>query len=159
MAKHSPQAEASVETGLEAAQDKSAPISFEEPISAADLTAGVGDKPEDALPPISQAELAELQRVAGHENAQRDFTHAVLAARTPPPEPVAPPPLAPRIVDQTNAEIEAGRKMNAHHAALAVHRPAPVLQEHGEKTVAVFRPNDFVPDQAKGQGYTQGRNL
>jgi hypothetical protein len=31
--------------------------------------------------------------------------------------------LAPRIAEQTNAEIAAGRKMNEHHAALAVHRP------------------------------------
>lgn len=151
-----------VETGLEAVaeatQPKSDPINFEEPISAADLTAGVADKPEDATPVVSVEQLRALQNEAERDNTKRDFTIKVLAARQKNDEPEQPPPpLAPRIAEQTNAEIAAGRKMNAHHAALQVHRPKvePELDKHQ----AVFRPGDYVPDAKKGQGYVQSRNL
>lgn len=151
--------EALVETGLEAAQEPSAPINFEEPISAADLTAGVADTPEEARPLLTEAQMLALQGEAARDDTKRDFTLKVLAARAKKEEePPAPPPLAPRVVDQTNAEILAGRAMNEHHAALQARRP-PVEKQRGEKHEAVFRPADYVPDQQKGQGYTQGRNL
>lgn len=151
-----------VETGLEVAQapapQQSEPISFEEPVSAADLTAGVGDKPEDAVPLVTAEQLRALQTEADRDNTKRDFTLKVLAARAKEAQPEqAPPPLAPRIAEQTNAEIAAGRKMNEHHAALQVHRPKP--DPTNEKHQAVFRPGDYVPDQKKGQGYTQGQKL
>lgn len=101
-----------------------------------------------------------LRAEAGRDETKRDFTLKVLAARAKKEEPPAPPPpLAPRMAEQTNAEIEAGRKMNAHHAALQVHRPKPPGPEHGEKHQAVFRPADYVPDPKKNQGNVQGRNL
>lgn len=134
------------------------PIKFDEPISAADLTAGVGNNPEDAVPLITAAQLEELQKAAARDDMKRDFTLKVLAARqqqVPVEHPA--PPLAPRIAAQTNAEIAAGQKMNEHHAALQKHRPPPDYTN--EKHQEVFRPEDWVPDQKKGQGYTQGRNL
>lgn len=136
------------------------PISFDEPVSAADLTAGVGDKPEDAVPLVSAEQLAALQKEAAREDTKRDFTLKVLAARARRDEPEqAPPPLAPRIAEQTNAEIAAGRKMNEHHASLQVHRPHPPAENHGEKHQSVFRPGDYVPDPKKNQGNVQARNL
>lgn len=150
-----------VVTGLEAKAEKakpSPPISFAEPVSEKDLTAGVGDKPEDAVPVVTADQLAALQKEADRDNTKRDFTLKVLEARKQNDQPeAAPPPLAPRIAEQTNAEIEAGRKMNAHHAALAVHRPPP--DHTNEKHQAVFRPGDYVPDQKKGQGRTSGQRL
>lgn len=136
----------------EAAPDKSAPITFVEPISADDQVAVVSDSPT-----ISDAELAELQRQADMENEKRDFTLAVLKAREPVEVPVVPAPVAPRIAAQTAAEMEAGRKMNEHHAKIAVRRPPPEDQNTG--TTAVFRPGDYVPDQKKGQGNIQARDL
>lgn len=134
------------------------PINFAEPISAADLTAGVGNNPEDAVPLVTAAQLEELQKAAARDDMKRDFTLKVLEARrqqVPVEHPA--PPLAPRIAAQTNAEIAAGQKMNEHHAALQKHRPPPDYTN--EKHQEVFRPSDWVPDQKKGQGYTQGRNL
>lgn len=151
-----------VVTGLEAIQapapPKSDPISFEEPVSVADLTAGVGDKPEDAVPLVTADQLRSLQSEADRDNTKRDFTLKVLAARAKEVQPEqAPPPLAPRIAEQTNAEIAAGRKMNAHHEALQVHRPKP--DPTNEKHQSVFRPGDYVPDPKKNQGYVQGQKL
>lgn len=134
------------------------PINFAEPISAADLTAGVGNNPEDAVPLITANQLAELQKAAERDDMKRDFTLKVLAARQQQvPVEQAPPPLAPRIAAQTNAELEAGRKMNEHHAALQKHRPPPDYTT--EKHEAVFRPSDYVPDPKKNQGHVQARNL
>jgi hypothetical protein len=145
------------EAKVEASPEPSAPINFAEPVSAADLVAGVSEDPDKAVPVISADQLAALQAQAANDDVKRDFTLKVLAARAKNdvPEPV-PPPLAPRVAEQTRAEIEAGRKMNAHHAALAVHRPAPVPDKN---STPVFRPGDYVPDQKKGQGYTQPRTM
>jgi len=155
-----PQA-ASVETGLEVAQPQSDPINFEEPVSAADLTAGVADTPEEARPLLTEAQMLALQAEASRDDTKRDFTLKVLAARAKKEdEPAPPPPLAPRVVDQTNAEILEGRRLNAHHAALQARRPSvPPPTAADGKTVAVFRPGDYVPDQKKGQGNVRAQNL
>lgn len=156
MPNQTPQAEETVETGLGASPDKSAPINFAEPISAADQTAAVADNPQDQL--ISEAQMAELQRVARHDNVKRDFTLKVLAARQPPPPDAPPPPLAPRVVDQTNAEIAAGRKMNEHHAALQARRPAQVQNTKVDgHTVSVYRPEEF--DEYKASFKSQGQTV
>jgi hypothetical protein len=108
------------------------------------------------MPLLTSRQLEELQRIAENDNTKRDFVLKVMAARKknaePPP---APPPVAPQIAEQTRLEIEAGRKMNAHHAALAVRRPPPAPV----KDDAVFRPGDWVPDQLKGQGYNQPKTM
>jgi hypothetical protein len=146
-----------VETGLSeaATPPKSDPIQFADPISEAEQTAVVSDEPT-----ITEAQMNALQAEAARDDTKRDFTLKVLEARAKKDEPPAPPPpLAPRMADQTNAEIEAGRKMNAHHAALQSRRPVHVPTQADGKSTAVFRPGDYVPDQKKGQGYVQGRNL
>jgi hypothetical protein len=150
--------EASQDKVVEAQAPASKPIKFAEPISAADLVAGSAEKPEDALPVVSADQLAALQREAERDDTKRTFTLKVLEARAKQDEPEpAPPPLAPRIANQTNAEIEAGRKMNAHHAALQVHRPP--VEKTNEKHQAVFRPGDYVPDPKKNQGQVRASNL
>jgi hypothetical protein len=146
-----------VETGLSAAapQPNSDPIHFAEPISEAEQTAVVSDEPT-----ITEAQMNALQAEAARDDTKRDFTLKVLEARAKKDEPpAAPPPLAPRMADQTNAEIEAGRKMNEHHASLQARRPVHVPTQADGKSTAVFRPGDYVPDPKKGQGYVQGRNL
>lgn len=135
-----------------------ATITFDEPVGPADLTAGSGDKPEDAVPLLSLEQLTALQAAAENDDLKRDFTLKVLAARAEQdkPEPT-PPPVAPRVAAQTLAEMEAGRKMNEHHAALAARRPVRPPEDTG--TTSVFRPEDYVPDQRKGQGGVQARAL
>lgn len=139
-----------------------APISFEEPISEADLKAGVNEDPNKAIPPaleISAAELRALQNEAEQEDLKRDFTRKLMALREPPQaQEVKPPPVPDRIREQTRLEMEAGRKMNEHYEALhARHgRPRP---EPETGTVSVFRPADYVPDPKKGQGNVATRNL
>lgn len=159
MAKSKASQEASTETGLAPKVEQNEPIQFKEPVSAADQVAVVADSPQEQA--ISEKSLDILRAAANNEDLKRDFTLKVLAARAKHDEaPAATPSLAPRVIDQTNAEMEAGRKMNEHHAALAVHRPAaPAPHPNEATTTSVFRPADYVPDQVKGQGYTQGRGL
>ena len=140
----------------------SPPISFEEP--AAQLAEGVAisdEKPADFVDPvISDKEMAALQKEAALEDKKRDFFNKIQAARTPKPEPeFVPPPLAPRVMEQTNAELEAGRALVAKHEALqAARRPAAPPNDEAQ-TKPVFRPGDYVPDQKKGQGYIDARTL
>lgn len=158
MPKTSAPQEALTETPPDTQPVANEPITFAEPISAADQTAIVADNPDERL--ISEAQMQALQKEAARDDTKRDFTLKVLAARAKQDQPeAAPPPLAPRIADQTNAEIAAGQKMNAHHAALAVHRPVHVPHPTEGRSTAVFRPGDYVPDQKKGQGNIQARNL
>lgn len=132
-------------------------VNFPEPVSAADQTAVI----EDTAPQITAAELKELHRQADMENDKRDFVAKVMATREVPVEPPKPAPLAPRVVSQTQAELEAGKaqvKKNEEHWRHH-HGAGGPKQEEDTKTVAVFRPSDYVPDQKKGQGQVQARNL
>jgi len=140
--------------------EASQPINFEEPASLAGLQVAVSDeRPEGFVDPapISDREMDKLRAEAERENAKVEFAKKIVAARAPKDVPPAPPPpMAPRMVEQTNAEILAGQQAVARHAEhYAKHRPAPVQ----ENTKAVFRPGDYVPDQQKGQGYVQARSI
>jgi hypothetical protein len=62
-----------VDTGLEQAGSERpaasvSPINFAEPVSEKDLTAGVGDKPEEAVPVVSAEQLLALQNEADRDN-------------------------------------------------------------------------------------------
>lgn len=122
------------------------------------------EAPPSPAPPIEVAGLsamadAELRGEATRENIARDFNNKVMAARAKrdAPEP-APQPVPDRIADQTKAEQEAGaaqvRRNEEHRAQHGGPRP----NVEGT-TTAVFRPQDYVPDQKKGQGYVNSRNI
>ncbi len=143
------------ETATETPSQPPQMINFAEPLAPADLTAGVSDKADEPL--LTAADLKALHAQAHRDDEKRDFTLKVLEARAPVnTEPVEMPVIADRILEQTRLEMEAGRKMNDHHASLAVHRPPPAPDKG---TTAVFRPEDYVPDQKKGQGNIVARNL
>lgn len=159
MAKNpAPQAAAEPEA-TQAPPPPSPPISFAEP--AAQLADGAvvsDEKPAGFQDPVvSPQELAALHAEANRENQKRNFVQQVLAARTQPPEPVYDAPVAPRIIEQTNAELEAGRALVAKNEQLQAARRPPQAEPEGSKPV--FRPADYVPDQKKGQGNTQARTL
>src|SRR6185369_14227841 len=58
---------------------------------------------------ITAAQRAELERLAALDKKKRDFTEAVLAARQPKTPVNVVQPVAPRILEQTRLEMEAGR--------------------------------------------------
>lgn len=81
-----------------------------------------------------------------------DITHDQFLAQlieqrnAPDPTPPAPPPIPPRIMDQTRAEMEAGRARVARFEAQEAARPkqAPPSEKEGLMT-PVHRPGDHVP--------------
>jgi hypothetical protein len=157
-----PQAEAP-EAKTEAPAEAAPPISFEEPVAAlAEGVAFTDEQPPDFKNPepvLTPRELEAIQKEAARENDKRDFFLKIHNARQPAPEPVhTPPALAPRMVDQLNAEIEAGRAMVAKNEARAP-RAHHVQHPADGKVVPVFRPADYVPDQKKGQGHVNARTL
>jgi hypothetical protein len=114
-------------------------LDFPEPIGPADLTAVV----EDIAPGMTEAEYSDLYRVAHNDNAKFDFMKAVYAARNIKEAPAALPPVAPRILEQTRAEMAAGAAAVAANAAQqGARRPTPPTPADGT-TASVFRPEDF----------------
>lgn len=110
---------------------------------------------EDAPAEIDPVEY----RAAENENRKRDFVEKVLEARKPNPEPTTlAGPVPPRVMEQTLAEQNAGRACVAKHEEHYARHPMPRADEAKTNT-AVFRPADYVPNQKKGQGYTQARTL
>jgi hypothetical protein len=175
-----PQEVAPVETGFsELAVQQSAPPTLAEVHDAAQSILDAAKAEEDR----AQAERAAVKAAADAEErhaaslreraeepadlrseAQKinDQIHQrILEARTQArkaEEPKPPQPASQHILDQTRREMEAGRKTSEWHRAQQEHArsgrpPPPRPGEVPEGTVAVFRPNDYVPDQVRGQGY------
>jgi hypothetical protein len=80
-------------------------------------------------------------------------------------KPKPPQPVTKHIMEQTQREMQEGARQSKWHAdqreaALANKRPpvprspsmSPISIPQG--TTAVFRPDDYIPDQVKKQGYT-----
>jgi len=104
---------------------------------------------------ITAKQRAELDRLAALDAKKRDFTAAVLAARQPKVPVNVVQPVAPRILEQTRLEMEAGRAAVAKaEAAKPQSRPQP-QQDPG--VTPVFRPADYVPNMNKGN--VGGRTL
>lgn len=146
------------------APPNTAPIQFQDDTPQAQVAkefAVSDEKPADFQDPvITDREMQKLQEEAGRENAKRDFTLKVLEARKPRPEPeFVPPPLAPRVAAQTQAELAAGAALVAKNEELAAARRPRVADPTEGKVTPVFRPGDYVPDQKKGQGNVQARTL
>lgn len=125
--------------------------------------------PEPMTTAVGGGEVAMVQLprdfidLAEAENMKRDFTHALLTARNPPPKPeYRPPALSDGMVKQRDLEMAAGRQRVAEFAANEEHRKRIHEAHQNDKwqnpgaNVSVFRPNDYVPDQKKGQGYVGG---
>ena len=105
---------------------------------------------EDELVMINEAEM---------EDVKRTFTLELLKSREPVEVVHATPPIAPRIVEQTRLEMEAGKAAVAKAAEQAGNRPVRKPDPSEGKTVAVFSPGDYVPDQKKGQGNVEVRDI
>ncbi len=105
---------------------------------------------EDELVLINEAEL---------EDAKRTFTLELLKSREPVEVKHVTPPIAPRILEQTRLEMEAGKVAVAKAAEQAGNRPARKPDPSEGNTVAVFSPGDYVPDQKKGQGNIEVREV
>lgn len=157
--------EQSPDTAPDNPPEQSQPINFAdttEPKVAAVVTDEAPEGFQDPVPEITERELYTLQREAQRENEKRDFFAKLQAARAPKPQPeYVPPPLAPRLAEQIKAELAAGAAAVARHEENRARRPqpAPNPEPWEGKVEAVFRPRDYVPDQKKGQGNVQARNL
>lgn len=133
-------------------------VSDEKPEDFVDPTPATPPKPQEPL--LDPRQMEALQKEAHRENQKKDFYDKVMAARHPPQEPEAPPPpLAPRVVEQTNAELAAGRALVARNEELAASRRPRAADATEGTNKPVFRPADYVPDQKKGQGNVQARTL
>lgn len=118
------------------------------PKPAEDVTAAVTEQPpakQVEQPLISPEQLAKLQQEASRENDKQDFIKRVMEARKPDPKytPAAPGPVAPRIVEQTNAEMMAGQALVAKNAELQAKRVPPPPDKSEGRTVEVLRPPEF----------------
>ena len=105
----------------------------------------------------SERSAAEYARLAGLEAEKKAFVEKVMEARTPEAKPVVTQPVAPAILKQTQLEIEAGKRANAHYAEFHKANPQPKGPVDSTKTTSVFRPADYVPDPKKGQGNVEAR--
>lgn len=82
-----------------------------------------------------------------HDISHAQFLEQLIEQRNAPdPEPPPPPPVPPRIMNQTLAEMAAGRARVEHFEAQAASRPRaePPSEKEGLMT-PVHRPGDHVP--------------
>lgn len=117
-------------------------------------TFAASDTPLVSVTPEQLSALRAAKQKADDEAATKEFYDRILAARTAPNEadkPAPVQPVAPQILAQTRAEMAAGQAAVAKHAAERAANPPPPVKPDGTMT-PVFRPPDYVPDQAKGQG-------
>lgn len=118
-------------------------------------TAVSGVKPFD---PTRSREEGKVYDEAMAANREREFVDAIMEARRPPPVPVHNPPKpGAATIKQTELEMAAGAKRVAEYAAeedvrKAAHEAHKRDKWADKKSVEVFRPADYVPDQKKGQG-------
>jgi len=111
-------------------------------------------------PTTEQPFTKDLQEQAENENMQRNFMLSMQQAQRPEVKPYTPPEVPKQIAETTRLEMEAGRKRVAEFAALeqARVRIVPQHDPSAGKTVPVFRPADWVPDQRKGEGHVAGNS-
>ena len=110
-------------------------------------------------PALDAAVVKEAARVAQLEADKQGFYDRIRAAReSGKPAPVVTQPVPERIRQQTLEEMEAGRVQVAKNAAQRAIPPMatfvakrPGLEIPGSMS-PVHRPNDYIPDQKKGQG-------
>lgn len=119
-----------------------------------DVTAKVEEVNQPAVVAAAPTQdfTKEDQLHAESDNLQRDFLARVAVAKQEGmPKPYVAPAVPPLIAEQTRLEMEAGRRRVEEFAQIEASRPRRVPQTDGTMT-PVFRPDEFVPDQKKGQG-------
>lgn len=135
------------------------------PVQSSDVklvqVAGLQDDVQVKVGEVNHPELvAEATRQKKtHDEMARMESDAIkrafyekLSARQEPPKVYVPPPVPERIAETTRLEMEAGRRRVAEFEAQKASRPQPAPHPSEGTNTAVFRPNDYVPDQKKGQG-------
>lgn len=82
-----------------------------------------------------------------HDLSHAEFLQSLIEQRNADPAPPPPPPpIPPRVMDQTKAEMAAGRARVQHFEAQAASRPtAPPPSEKEGLMTPVHRPGDHVP--------------
>lgn len=117
--------------------------------------------PDEQARVVALSQMAEQEWLqAQRDNKVRDFLGDVMKARNVQEPEYVPPPPAPAILQRTNEEMAAGQRAVAQRAAEEALRPKrPVEEPHGAKTVAVFRPRDFIPDPKRNTGHVQVKTL
>lgn len=106
--------------------------------------------PVEASHGLSDADFYKLHAEATNENDKEDFRQRILDARMQPAPSNEPPPAHPRILEQTNAELEAGKALVAKNEAMrAARSPNPVNTVREGTMTEVFRPANHVPDPKK----------
>jgi hypothetical protein len=108
--------------------------------------------------PTRSKEEGKIYDEAMAQNREHEFVTAIMAARNPPEvkEYVAPE-VPPAIAAQTKLEMEAGAKRVMEFAGQEIERQEAHERHRRDRwadkeSVPVFRPDDYVPDQKKGQG-------
>jgi hypothetical protein len=116
------------------------------------------DLEQRAFDPTRSREEGKIYDEAMAQNREHEFIGAIMEARKPPEVNAYTPPQVPAaIVEQTRLEMAAGAKRVAEFAAQEAERQAVHERNKRDKwadkeSVPVFRPDDYVPDQKKGQG-------
>jgi hypothetical protein len=114
---------------------------------------------EKAFDPTRSKEEGKTYDEAMDTNREHDFVKAIMEARKPVATPeYTPPAVPPAIAEQTRLEMEAGRKRVMEFAGQEIERQEAHERHKRDKwadkgSVEVFRPDDYVPDQKKGQGH------
>lgn len=85
----------------------------------------------------------DLYSEAHSENTKRDFMRKVAEARAPKPEPPPPQPVAPRIMEQTRLEMEAGAERVRLAELERVNRPKPMPEKGDGTNTPVLRPDAY----------------
>ena len=117
-------------------------------------TAVIEDAPDEVVAShgLSDEQFFKLHSEASAVNDKEDFRQRILEARMAPP-PIDPGsiPASPRMIEQTNAELDAGRALVAKNEALKAERSGILpVRDRGEGTsTEVFRPATHVPDPKK----------
>ena len=124
----------------------------------------VDSESEKATPTAFDLVPASVFADADEDNRRRDFTLAIVEARTPPPEPEqVKQPIPKALAEQTRLEMEAGAKRVAEFAANERERQDAMERHKRDKWQArnneeIFRPGEYVPDQKKNQGHVGGQS-
>lgn len=127
-----------------------------EPLEAQSQTTDVSE--QRAFDPTRSKEEAKVYDEAMEQNREREFIDAILEARKPPEVPkYVPPTPPPAVQEQTRLEMEAGKKRVMEFTAQELDRQAAHERNRKDKwadkaNIEVFRPDNYVPDQKKGQG-------
>jgi hypothetical protein len=117
-----------------------------------------GDLEQRAFDPTRSKEEAKVYDEAMAQNREHEFIGAIMEARKPQEvKEYTPPQVSAAIAEQTRLEMAAGAKRVAEFAAQEAERQAVHERNKRDKwadkeSVPVFRPDDYVPDQKKGQG-------